>query len=251
VVIAIIAILAAVLLPALSRAKQKAIAISCLNNSKQLMVAWQLYPGDNSESLPGNYSDSYARALTNSANTWCDGWLDFQLSRPDNTNTALLLSSQLGAYTKASGIYKCPGDRNRNKLTGLEHVRSYSMNCFVGKDLSPSPSPAFVRFLKTTDFTAPANTFVFLDERFDSINDGSFLVSMTGYDPQLPQPSGYTLVDGPASYHSKRTTFSFADGSSVHHKWSDLRTIPDSFPGPPTGGDADIYWLMDHTTKKR
>src|SRR5260370_40701984 len=87
VVIAIIAILAAMLLPALARAKAKANEISCLNNNKQLVLAWSIYVNDASDRMPGNYSDNYAKDYANSNLTWCIGWLnDLLPSAPDNTN---------------------------------------------------------------------------------------------------------------------------------------------------------------------
>jgi prepilin-type N-terminal cleavage/methylation domain-containing protein/prepilin-type processing-associated H-X9-DG protein len=250
VVIAILAILAALLLPALSRAKDKAIGAACLNNNKQLAMAWQLYTGDSNERMPGNYTGSYARDPANADNTWCVGWLNHQLYTADNTNTALMLNSQLGRFTKSAAIYKCPGDKNRHPTSGLEHVRSFSMNCYLGRNPSPPPSLGVSRYVRITDFLSlsPANAFVFTDERFDSINDGGFLVDMAGYDPQ--QPANFTLADGPAFYHNGSATFSFADAHVEMKHWTDPRTTPRNFPGPSTAGDADIYWLQDHSTRK-
>ena len=104
VVIAIIAILAAMLLPALSKAKVKAQAISCMNNQKQLTLAWIMYADDNQDRVPPNSSGSASRG------GWVDGWLDFSGGNTDNTNTIFLTNAKIVPCTKSIGIYKCPAD---------------------------------------------------------------------------------------------------------------------------------------------
>lgn len=114
VVIAIIAILAGMLLPALSKAKSTAQGIKCMGNIKQLQLAWQMYADDNDSKLVSNGG-------------WCRGFF----SHPDvvppsthNTNTALLRQGLLWNYIGAEGVYKCPGDKSRKNPV----VRSYAMN---------------------------------------------------------------------------------------------------------------------------
>src|SRR5437868_5275560 len=128
VVIAIIAILAGMLLPALSKAKLKAQGIQCLGNLKQLQVAWQLYSMDNKERLP---TSGYTRPLEPTA--WVDGWLDFSPSNPDNTNTAALRDpnrSKFASVLTQVGVYKCPADLSRVVIGGVSYprVRSLSMS---------------------------------------------------------------------------------------------------------------------------
>jgi prepilin-type N-terminal cleavage/methylation domain-containing protein/prepilin-type processing-associated H-X9-DG protein len=207
VVIAIIAILAAMLLPALSKAKQKAQGVSCMNNTKQLTLAWIMYQGDNADKLVSNPG-------------WVDtgsgssSYLDWAYST-QNTNTALLTdtSTLFANYIKSVGSYKCPGDQ-LNALNG-PRIRSYSMNSAVGGSggtiVGPAPNGGqFVNAKKSSDLIQPgaASTFLIVDEHGDSIDDATFT-----FDPGCPQGSVYWR-NLPASYHGGAYSVSFADGHS-------------------------------------
>src|SRR5437879_3467327 len=135
VVIAIIAILAGLLLPALAKAKTKAQGILCMNNTKQLLLAWHLYAGDYNDVLPPNED--------NENGGWIKGWLDYNWGRPNraDTNLDFLINPQyakLAPYTKAPGVYRCPADRSTAlaKLKGPPRVRSLSMNQAIGTKLN-------------------------------------------------------------------------------------------------------------------
>ena len=138
----------------------------------------------------------------------------------------------------------------------VPRVRSVAMNAwFSGSDVAGFGPPGFRIYKKTTDVVDPGQslTWVFLDEREDSINDGEFVVGMFGYPDQ---PSAWKIVDFPASYHNKAGGLSFADGHSEIRKWRDPRTMPRLMPGSglplnvPSPNNQDVFWLMDRTTRK-
>lgn len=246
VVIAIIAILAGLLLPALARAKGKAQGVKCLSNNKQLVLAWLSFIGDNDDALPGNYTGPDAENHANANQTWCVGWLNPSVPTPDNTDTTLLRDSQLGQHTGNPDIYVCPSDKSGN-------VRSYSMNCYLGENQAqPIPSrphtPGYTQYLNAGALPSPVKTFVFIDERSDGINDGSFLVSMSGFDP--PMPGAFRFLSYPASYHGGAATVSFADGHAETKRWQDGRTRPDS-PAPSSSpNNPDVEWLQQASSHK-
>jgi prepilin-type N-terminal cleavage/methylation domain-containing protein/prepilin-type processing-associated H-X9-DG protein len=248
VVIAIIAILAGLLLPALSNAKGRAQAIRCLGNNKQLVLAWTMYLEDHREVLPGNYSGADAQFHGNSNFTWCVGYLNHLAFTPDNTNVALVQNSQLGTYVARSHeVYKCPGDKSRSQgNSGTPRVRSYAMNGYLGDDPVGPQTRGYHRFTKSADLGNPSKTFVFIDERSDSISDACFLVDMTGYDPMAS--AAYRLLDIPASYHAGRGTLSFADGHALIQPWTDPRTLK----GPPgeSPNNKDVQRLQESSTYK-
>jgi prepilin-type N-terminal cleavage/methylation domain-containing protein len=187
VVLGVLAILAVLHAAAIPRAKSLTETAGCLSNLRRLGLAWLMYAADHGGAVPGN-SDG-AAAPTNQ--NWCGGWLDFSAS-PQNTNFALLMQAQLGKYAQTPAIYHCPADRSLSRgTTGLPRIRSISMNGYVGNPLSPGRpyTSGYRNFKMIDDFTdpAPARAFVFIDEREDSINDGWFASSMTGYFPPRPR----------------------------------------------------------------
>ncbi len=256
VVIAIIAILAAMLLPALSKARLRADRINCINNQKQLTVAWIMYADDYDGKLAPNAATSAAGQPS-----WVSGKLNWDLppapANPDNYDTANLTGSLLGPYcSRVFGIYKCPGDRI-NAAKGVR-VRSISMNgqmggIVVGASELPvinqyGGNANYRLFLKQTQIVSPSPSlaWVFIDEHGDSLNDGFFRVNMR---------STTVWSDLPASYHGGSGALSFADGHSETRKWTDtsIKDRPVTRTQYSSGSavaspNTDLLWLQERTT---
>jgi len=269
VVIAIIAILASMLLPALAKAKTKAHGIKCMNNTKQLLLAWRMYVDDNNETLPFAYVDD-TPSNPNYRYAWVHGILDYSSGTTANwdvTNT--IAQGAIWPYTSRSAdIYRCPADVVTVKPTSgpykgqtIQRVRSNSMNSWCGMNEGNWTwfgGPEFRKYLKTSDLVdpGPAMTWVLVDEHPDSINDGFFCVVMTGY----PNPAQTTLPDVPASYHNGACGFAFADGHSEIHRWLDQRTKPpvkradgwftSTAPYSSQSNNRDILWIWERTTRR-
>jgi len=264
VMIAIIAILSAILLPALSQAKGRAQAILCLNNTKQLILGWQLYADDFDGVLPYNLVMTANGPRMNL--NWVNNVMTWDLSS-DNTNPATITEASLGPFvSKATAIYHCPADHALSAAQSAagwdRRIRSYSMNAMVGNAGEFSASgynvnnPGYVQFFKITQIPRPSEIFVFLDEHPDTIDDGYFLDKATEYTSSAYGGSDYNTaewLDLPATYHNNATAFSFADGHSEIHRWvvpSTSYPIQPNVPYLPidiaANQRADFNWILEH-----
>ena len=219
VVIAIIAILAALLLPALSRAKEKALRIACLNNLRQLQICWHMYAEDNNGSLPEN-------AGLPGSWVWGNAKLD--------TTTSNIQAGVIYPYSTSVAIYHCPADRSTVAGSSQLRLRSFAMCVWVcGDDVSAQPS-----LRKLSDFVrpGPSRTFVLADEHEGSIDNGSLFVFPYGK---------WVWVNWPGTRHNQGGTLSFGDGHVEWWKWRDgaLR-FNGSYYYTTTAGDRDLQRLQ-------
>jgi len=265
VVIAIIAILASMLLPALSRAKLKAQGIQCMNNHRQLSLAWRQYTEDNRDQLLYASGDR----VNFEPSVWVSGSLDFNPANRSNWDpNADIYRSPMWPYCgKSLGIWKCPADTSYVVVggTNMPRVRTMVMNLYLGGFKGTGggvfDAKAWRLYLKYSELSNPGadRVFVFLDEREDAINWGNFYTDMTGA-PTVKtgaSPAEYMLADLPGAYHGNGCGFSFADGHSELKKWRDPRTTPplkrealifDGSSETPSPRNQDVAWLQFHAT---
>jgi prepilin-type N-terminal cleavage/methylation domain-containing protein/prepilin-type processing-associated H-X9-DG protein len=262
VVIAIIAILAALLLPSLSRAKGRSQGISCLNNLRQLQIASNLYSGDSADKVVSVAGITVLQLDPNAPAAqpggqfaaWVLGAVD-QNSPADSqssTNNLCIQNGLLYASISSLAVYKCPGDRKVGP-GNVPTVRSYSMNMWMGTldpigendptgasaNMASSPYRVFKRL---TDVTRPSEIWTATDEDPNSINDSALEV----------WPTGNEWVDSPAHYHNSRGSIAFADGHVEGRKWTDAGILSDKggfFSASPNS--RDLAWLQERTTVLR
>jgi prepilin-type N-terminal cleavage/methylation domain-containing protein/prepilin-type processing-associated H-X9-DG protein len=251
VVIAIIAILAGMLLPALARAKLKAAGIHCMNNSKQLGLAWIMYGHD--------YSDT-ALGPVRSSNTDPPPWVDGVWDQPQTgTSESILTNSPTYQYVRSKQAFRCAADRSQLKYQGklLPRVISYAANAFFGPSSSyVTGAKKYKSARKLNDLTGPgpSEVYVLLDEHENSINDAHYF-PFANLDTYNKNP----WLDAPSGRHGNAGGFAFADGHAEIRKWSSpgLTKIqkasdgstPRPYPDLPFLGPSeqnDWQWFTQH-----
>jgi len=277
VVIAIIAILAGMLLPALSKAKAKTMGTFCMNNTKQLMLANAMYQSDNGDNFPMSFHGGVAQnPATAAANPgyapWVLGWLTWDASE-QNTNILYLVDerySKLAKYFgKAKNVFLCPADKFASPIQRSRgwssRCRSVSGNIYIGRGNGwgpngpwggaggPNNESVYRGANKMSDLLTPgpARTWVYVDEHPDSINDAGC----------FPSQSATTFTDAPANYHNGAAGFAFADGHSEIHRWIGptmrgtlSKVIYDNARSFAVTGDrldrSDVYWYSFHSPRQ-
>jgi len=259
VVIAVIAIMAALLLPALAGAKRQAARIQCVSNEKQLILAWAIYTGDNNENLVLNGGDT--ATISTQAHLWTHG--GNHGSADTLTNELYLTGANYALFARllpTRRIYKCPADTSTwplwtSKLIMVNELRSYAMNCYMGTTAVGAIAPITVSsahktYAKSSQLVTdgPVNRFVFAD-----VNPASICTPAFGVDMSLQ-----TWIHLPSYLHRQRGVLAFADGHVEAHHWLDPRTMV-SLPGTgnyiPHGtvspNNPDLIWLGARTTSQK
>ena len=217
-VIAIIAILAALLLPALYAGKAKGQQTACENNLKQLVVCWIMYSADNDTKLVVNVPFQPAVPTINSNNNWTAGNM---MNVSEATNALLLRQGEIFPYVSQTAVYHCPADVSQTN--GMLRVRSYSMNGWIGsRDMNnglaqAAAEPSYQSFVKEAEMAAKGTSslWVFMDEHESTIDDPWFLVTMDDSRP---------FASFPATRHRQGYNLSFADGHVEHYALRDPTT---------------------------
>jgi prepilin-type N-terminal cleavage/methylation domain-containing protein len=247
VVIAIIAILAALLLPALSAARSKAQRIDCINNLKQLQVAWEIYANDNNEVmvLMSTDADPYPPAAAQGrwasiAPSWVIGSAAFNVHDSDITNGLLF------PYTRAMGIYHCPADHSKDD-SGRPRLRSYGLhgelNAVYGgpsgfASANQQPGAPFYICKMTTQVPRRPEVFTFMEIHEDSIDDGGFEIMDTA-----------TWGHSPATRHDRGFNAAFLHGHAAHHRLKDVSVRNFGSPVGSAGSPdwQDFQWIKERS----
>lgn len=274
IVIAIIAILAAILLPVLDKARQRAQGMQDVNNAGQLAKGWIMYSGDNQGRLMPNgdetaqpSSPTDPSGITGTNAQWCPGRqdvvMDLSLAKvppAQNVGYEWIKDGLLYPYVNNVAAYKSPADQSFYPYGGYQfpHVRSYSMNTWLNP-IEPYKNITYLKvFKKDTDMVhpGPSELWVFIDENPNSINDGSFIC-----EPICADNTADQWIDFPASYDNHGCGISFCDGHAQLKVWHDGAILYECAPptiqygnpsyarlSPEQTPPSDLEWLQNLST---
>ena len=238
VVLTIIGILAALLLPTLSRAKAKAQATVCMNNLRQLTMAFHHYVDHYDDRIMSNFPST--QAGTEDEPGWVAGVMSFETDagylpsfKTEATNQALFAAGSastltphipgpryfgsIGPFAKDAKIYKCPSDPSYSVFDGSREarVRSYSISPAMNAPMI-SNATGQNRYSRLTDVRATSRMMLFIDEHEDTIGTGVFRDSV---------PWNDVWGSLPTARHNGAGTLSYVDGHAETHKWRDPQTL--------------------------
>jgi prepilin-type N-terminal cleavage/methylation domain-containing protein len=204
VVIAIIGILAALLMPVLSRAKERAQRTQCLSNGRQLGLGWQLYATDANDALPLNDWDYRSASVAESpSNSWVTG------NAALDTDAATITRGTIYKYVKNAAVYKCPADHGMIQDTHTELLRSYSLSSYMGGPQSDTDNWGVKPLNAASQIRRTDATLTFIDEDDSTIDDGHFLYVSTINN----------WLNVPAWRHQNGTMLTFADNHAEFWQW--------------------------------
>jgi len=227
--LAVLFVVVALQVASAANTKGRGQSANCPSNHRQLARAWQLYADDNAGRLVGNLDGGEVMTLGASNRTWVLGWFDFNGGSPSGATTNTLFLTQYSPLAPYLGrraeIFKCPADTSLSGgEEGAPRVRSLSINGYLGGDHPFTAGYRLSKKISDVANPAPTRTFLFIDEREDSINDGVLQVDMSGFSPL--DPGNYRMVDFPADWHNRGANLSFVDGHTETWRWRDPRTMP-------------------------
>jgi len=249
VVIAIIAILAAMLLPALAKAKVQAQKTNCMNNLKQIQLAWVMYAGDNNDQIVpvSNYAPNFPSDPLIQPGAAEAQLYPGDVSTPTSTNVLFGELSLLYPYAKSVALFKCPADPKKTS-SGDRTTRSYSANGWMNptaRTLASAylhPTTTYVVFKKQADILHSSSIYIMLEESPGTINDDWFVEN-----PDSPDE----WTDMPASYHNKTSMLIFSDGHAENRKWTDTAVVNQMGNFTYSLNSADLAWMLSITTVHR
>jgi prepilin-type N-terminal cleavage/methylation domain-containing protein len=225
VVIAIIGILAALLLPALARAKDMAKRVGCLNNQQQIGLGWEMYSGDYSGRMAINDVDTTDPNIPRSTtNSWVAGNAKYDI------DPATITSGSIFVYVKNAAVYKCPADYGMIQDTAITRYRSFSLSGYMNGPVADTTQFNIQPLHQTSQIQSPSKTLTFIDESVNTLDDGHFLYT-------IDTTNFNNWLNIPGWRHQNGTVLTFADHHTEYWKWKS--------PQPTTTWFGDGSGLSD------